>query len=114
MSGEDIPGPRIIYLRAASRPEWQRTIGGYSVGHWEGDTLVVETTHLLAAEPIRAAATRALAISPRTTITERFTRVSATELFYRFTVRDDELYTRGREGEFSMTKDDVRSMIRHT
>jgi hypothetical protein len=105
MSGEDIPGPRIIYLRPVPRPDWQRTIGGYSVGHWEGDTLVVETTHLLAAEPIRSAATRSLAISPRTTVTERFTRTSPTELFYRFTVRDEELYTQPWSGEFSMTKD---------
>jgi hypothetical protein len=106
ISGEDIPGPRIIHLRPAVLPDWQRTIAGYSAGHWEGNTLIVETTHLLAAEPIRAAATRALAISPRTTITERFTRVSPTELFYRFTVRDDELYTRPWSGEFSLTRED--------
>jgi hypothetical protein len=45
-----------------------------------------------------------LLLTPRTIITERFTRVSPTELFYRYTVDDDELYTRPWKGEFSMTR----------
>jgi hypothetical protein len=43
-------------------------------------------------------------LSRNTLITERFTRASATELFYRFTVEDDELYTQPWAGEFSMTR----------
>ena len=39
-------------------------------------------------------------------ITERFTRVSDTELFYRYTVEDAELYTQPWSGERSMTRHD--------
>jgi hypothetical protein len=43
-------------------------------------------------------------MSPHTKVTERFTRVSATELFYQFTVDDPELYAQAWTGEFSMTR----------
>lgn len=43
---------RRVYLGSRGIPEEKRmpTRQGYSVGHWEGDTLVVETDHLLDAE----------------------------------------------------------------
>jgi len=108
ISGEDVPGPRIIYLRGGAAPAWQRSIGGYSIGHWEGDTLVVETTRLRTDDPVRGGAGRPLAIGSRTTISERFTRLSANELQYRYTVRDDDLYTRPWSGEFSLRRFDDR------
>lgn len=38
---------RVIHLdKTAPPPNTPLTFLGYSVGHWEGDTLVVETTHL--------------------------------------------------------------------
>jgi hypothetical protein len=79
-----------------------RSISGYSVGRWEKDTLVVDTTNLRADDPARNVAGRPLLLSRRSKVTERFTRVSPTELFYRFTVEDDELYTQPWSGEFSM------------
>lgn len=112
ISGEDIPGPRIISLRAGKPSadpgdqNWARSVGGTSIGRWDGDTLVVETSQLRADEPIRGAAMRPMAISRRTTIVERFTRVSAAELFYQFTVTDNELYTRPWSGEFTLTRFD--------
>ena len=87
-------------------PDVVRSIGGYSSGRWENDTLVVETTHLRAIDPARNVAGRPLVLSRRSKVTERFTRVSPTELFYRFTVEDDEVYTRPWSGEFSMTRFD--------
>jgi len=106
ISAEDSSGARVINLRdAPPPPDSVRSIGGYSTGHWEGDTLVVRTTNLRADQP-RNVVGRALLISPRTTITERFTRVSEKELFYQFTVEDPELYTRPWTGEFSLTKHD--------
>ena len=89
-------------------PQSLRSIGGYSVGHWEGDTLVVQTTNLRADYPARMVIGRPLPISRHTTVTERFTRVSATELFYRFTIDDAELYTQPWSGELSMTRYDGR------
>lgn len=104
---EDAVGLRLIHLRGEPPPDEIRTIQGYSAGRWEQDTLVVRTTHLRADYPARNAIGRPLLLSPRTTITERLTRVSPTELFYQFTVEDDQLYTRPWKGEFSMTRHDV-------
>jgi hypothetical protein len=66
-----------------------RQWNGNSRGHWEGDTLVVETTNY----------------SPKTVFrfpgngetlraTERFTRVAADRIDYRFTINDPATYTR--------------------
>lgn len=106
ISSEDSSGPRTIHLRDEQPPDVLRGIGGYSTGHWEGDTLVVRTTHLRADEPTRGVFGRALVISRQSTITERFTRVSDRELFYQFTIEDPELYTQPWSGEFSMTRFD--------
>jgi len=106
ISPEDSAGVRVIHLGGHAPPDMVRTIGGYSSGRWENDTLVVETTHLRADDPARNVAGRPLLLSRRARVTERFTRVSSTELFYRFTVEDDGLYTRPWSGEFSMTRFD--------
>jgi len=38
---------RRVYLDGREAPEyWPLSLGGYSTGHWEGETLVVRTTHL--------------------------------------------------------------------
>jgi hypothetical protein len=106
ISSEDSSGPRIIPIEGQPVADSVRSIGGYSVGRWEGDTLVVETSHLLADDPSRGVNGRPLVISRQTRITERFTRVSPTELFYRFTIEDPTLYTQPWSGEFSMTRYD--------
>jgi hypothetical protein len=106
ISSEDSTGVRVIRLGGQAPPDAVRSIGGYSVGRWENDTLVVETTHLRADDPARNVAGRPLLLSRRSKVTERFTRVSPTELFYRFTVEDDDLYTRPWSGEFSMMRFD--------
>jgi hypothetical protein len=103
---EDSVGLRLIHLKGQPPPERVRSIEGYSAGRWEGETLIVETTHFRASYPARDVIGTPLVISPRTTITERFTRVSETELFYRYTVDDPDLYTRPWSAEFSMTKYD--------
>ena len=107
ISSEDSAGVRVIHLGGQTPPpDAVRSIGGYSVGRWENDTLVVETTNMRADDPARNVAGRPLLLSRRAKVTERFTRVSPMELFYRYTVQDDELYTRPWSGEFSMTRFD--------
>lgn len=108
ISNEDVAGPRLIRLKDGSLPDSIRTIGGHSVGHWEGDTLVVHTTNLRTDDPARNVAGRPLLLGPDTRITEWFTRVSDRELAYRYTVEDSTLYTRPWTGEFSMTRYDVQ------
>jgi hypothetical protein len=56
---------------------------GSSRGHWEGDTLVVETTNFSEKNPFRGVA------SPSMRLTERFTRVSDEVIKYTFTVDDE-------------------------
>ena len=63
---------------------------GDSRGHWEGDTLVVETTNFRADDGVVF-----MDANPDTyKITERFTRVDATTLNYEFTVEDPKTWTR--------------------
>jgi hypothetical protein len=94
-------GVRIIHLGGQPPPDALRTVEGYSTGQWEGDTLVVQTTHLRGEDPARLAVPRPLLLSRHSRITERFTRVSETELFYQFTIDDGELYIHPWVGEFS-------------
>jgi len=62
---------------------------GDSRGHWEGDTLVVETTNFRADDGVVF-----MEANPDTyKITERFTRVDATTLNYEFTVEDPKTWT---------------------
>jgi hypothetical protein len=56
---------------------------GNSVGHWEGDTLVVETRNLNSQSQIQGAV-----LSDVGVITERFTLADANTLDYRMTVND--------------------------
>jgi len=61
---------------------------GDSWGRWEGNTLVVETTHMNPAVAFRGAG-----FSPEGKVIERFTRVSDDTILYEFTVDDPAVYT---------------------
>jgi hypothetical protein len=106
IASEDQVGVRIIHLGGQPPPDTLRSIEGHSIGHWDGDTLVVATTHLRAEDPARDGLGRPILLSRDSLITERFTRVSDTELVYRYTVEDPELYTMPWTGEFSLTRHD--------
>lgn len=71
-------------------------------GHWEGDTLVVVSSGFAPNDRMRAGPFANFPISPQTTITERFTRISEAELLYSFTVADDGLYTAPWTAEMSL------------
>jgi hypothetical protein len=64
---------------------------GDSRGRWEGNTLVVETTNLNDKVFERAAAT---GYGGNVRMTERFTRVDADTIDYRFTVDDPKTFTK--------------------
>jgi hypothetical protein len=61
---------------------------GDSRGHWEGNTLVVETTNF------RPGATFQNANPDRLKITERFTRIDAKTIEYKFTIDDPTTWTK--------------------
>jgi hypothetical protein len=66
-----------------------KTWMGNSVGHWEGDTLVVETRHIRPEINFQGAP-----LSDTGRLVERFTRVADDSLEYTFTVEDPENWTR--------------------
>ncbi len=88
---------------------------GVSTGHWEGRTLVVETTDFRAEEPLRFSPWHRLLLTPQTLVTERFTRVSEDELAYTFTVEDPSLYERAwtAESVFRRSDDHVLEFACH-
>jgi hypothetical protein len=90
---------RIIRLNSKHAPPAVTSWLGDSIGWWEGDTLVIETKNFTASDTGRTAPFVVYYVSPQTTITERFTKVSDNELNYRFTVEDPLYYTRPWTGE---------------
>jgi hypothetical protein len=96
---EMVHSARII--RIGGRPhgtlrQWQ----GNSRGHWEGDTLVVETLNFLR-ETSLSGSTR------DTRLTERFTRVDEETIKYEFTVSDPNSFTRPWSARFPLVKTDA-------
>jgi len=69
------------------------TPNGYSVGRWDGDTLVVETTNFNPGESLRPYFDNSILLSPAAKVTERFTRVSAKQILYQFSVDDPATYS---------------------
>ena len=84
-------------LPSQPMPRWM----GTSVGHWEGRTLVVETTGL---HPKEARHGGDAMLSPAARITERFTRTSPDTISYRFSVSDPTYYTRTWSGEMPLQR----------
>jgi hypothetical protein len=76
---------RIIHMNAAHKPAQVKEWFGDSVGHWDGDTLVVETTNLHEGNRFRGG-------SDKMRVTERFRRVDAKTILYRATIDDPERY----------------------
>jgi len=65
---------------------------GDSIGRWEGDTLVIETTNFHPQQVFRGA-------SDTLKVTERLTRVGADTINYQFTIEDPDTFTRPWSGE---------------
>ncbi len=84
---------RIIRMYAEHAPPDIRSWLGDSVGHWEGDTLVVDTTNFND-HPALSLASRNLHV------VERFTRIDADTLLYRFTVEDPTVWTAPWSGAY--------------
>ena len=66
---------------------------GDSVGRWEGDTLVVDTTNFTPKTRFRGS-------SDKLHVVERFTRSADGNLLYRFTIEDPTTWTKPWTGEY--------------
>ena len=108
---EMVHDTRIIRLNDTTHPpahikKWY----GDSIGRWEGDTLVVETTNI---HPRQLEQTSILwayrGASENYTVTERFTRTGPDTVLYKFTVEDPDTFTAPFTGELPFTR--INEMI---
>jgi hypothetical protein len=74
---------------------------GDSVGWWEGDTLVVETTNFNPKTSVQSLS-GGFVYSPQGKLTERFTRVSKDEMLYEFKIEDPVYFKQAWRGEMPM------------
>jgi hypothetical protein len=96
---EMIHDTRIIRIGDGPRlPADVRPYFGDSWGHWEGDTLVIETTNIHPAQSLRGAPSENLRII------ERLTRVDEETILYRFTVDDPTSFESTWTAELPFTK----------
>jgi hypothetical protein len=82
-------------------------LAGDSRGHWEGDTLVVDSTNFSNKTNFRGppATTRQdIFSSPELHVVERFKRINEDTIVYRFTVEDAGTWTKPWSGETLMRK----------
>jgi hypothetical protein len=86
---------RHVRLNAQHGPASMKLWMGDSIGHWEGDTLVVETINMRPEQGLRGG-------SPNQKVTERFTRIGPDKIAYGFTVEDPTVYTAPFSGEVAM------------
>jgi len=91
---EMVHDARIVRMNAQHLPKNIRLWLGDSVGHWEGDTLVVDTTNFTDKTAFRGS-------TPDLHVIERFTREDAHTLLYRFTIDDPKTWTKPWTGEYS-------------
>ncbi len=89
---------RIIRIGAPHLPAQIRPWTGDSIGHWEKNTLVVETTNLRTDAPLSQAP---FFFTPGARVVERFTRVAPAALKYEFTVEDQTIFTRPWRAEMA-------------
>ena len=91
---EMVHDARLVRMNAEHLPPTVRKWMGDSVGRWDGDTLVVDTTNF-------SDKTRFRGSTQNLHIVERFTRVDRGSLLYRFTVEDPDTWTRAWTGEYT-------------
>jgi hypothetical protein len=77
--------------------EWM----GDARGHWEGDTLVVETTNFTNRTSLQGAPTTEMM-----KVIEKFSRVDADTVLYQFTVDDPGTWVKPWSGQYTMSKVD--------
>jgi hypothetical protein len=101
---------RIIYLDGRPHParsiQW---LAGHSVGHWEGQTLVVDTTNFTERTNFRGSPQNTrqdIFASDALHVVERFTPVDENTIHYAFTVEDPSTWTRPWSGEMPIRRFD--------
>ena len=99
---EMVHDARIVRLGGVHPPKAVRTWMGDSIGHWDGETLVVETTNFRPDQTFRGA-------TEDMTVIERFTRISPQQISYQFEVVDPATFSAPVKGEQALNA--TRGMI---
>ncbi len=106
-------GTRVIPIRSGDQAHWPEPIEGYlgsSAGHWEGNTLVIETTNLKAGDsatknsfsrngsPLNMATMgvppwNTIPTSEKAKVVERLTMTDPDHIIYEMTYSDPEVFT---------------------
>ena len=97
---EMVHDARIVRMNGEHAPDNVRRWIGDSIGWWEGDTLVVETTNFTDRPALGWGTTRNLRV------VERFTRVDAKTTLYNFTVEDPAVWEVPWTGEYTWPQTD--------
>jgi hypothetical protein len=105
---EMVHDARIVRIDGTHAPGEVRQWLGDSIGHWEGDTLVVDTTNF-------TNQTRFLGSSENLHVVERFTRTDANTILYRVTIDDPTTFSKQWTAEypFVATKDPIYEYACH-
>jgi len=98
---EMIHDARIVRMNAKHDPPEIRKWAGDSVGHWEGEVLVVDTTNFRD-EAVLQGADRNLHVI------EKFSRIDGKTLLYQFTIDDPTVWTKPWSGEMPWPVTDGR------
>ena len=91
---EMVHDARIVRMNGQHLSKNIRRWMGDSVGHWEGDTLVIDTTNFTAKTRFRGS-------TENLHVVERLTRMNDKTLLYRFTVDDPDTWDRPWTGEMT-------------
>lgn len=115
---EDL-GVRVIPVGPVKRwPAAVRTWNGQSVGHWEGNTLVIETRQIVAGDsadgdvakhagsPVTGRDGSLVPMSEKASTVERLTRTGPNTMAYRVTYSDPDVFTAPWTAEVEWTRDD--------
>jgi len=84
---------RIVRIGGKHRTDGVKPWFGDSIGHWEGDTLVVETTNYHPSTSFQGS-------DGNLKLTEKFTRVGRDRLLYQFTIDDPTVWATSWGGEY--------------
>ena len=93
---EVVHDTRVIRVGGQHLPPSVQLWLGDSIGRWDGDTLVVDTTNFTEKSHFRGSGTRLHVV-------ERFTRTSADTISYRFTVDDPDTWAQPWSAEIPFT-----------
>jgi hypothetical protein len=93
---EMVHDARIVRLNSKHRTDDVRPYFGDSIGWWDGDTLVVETTHIPQSQQFMGS-------WKDLKVTERFKRVAEDRLYYGFTIEDPTLWDAPWGGEYEFS-----------